>query len=344
MHNFADALILPLVEFLRPEDGLAAKRSRVGSQPLRAEESSRHGRRETADWTCFLPLRRCLGCGWSLTPARALARRSRCRAGSPTPLARLRRPRPTGASPRRTPAASPRPRSRAPPLVDIGRMVAGRRSGRNAGRCRPRRPWGPGRRSKGGAGGHGRSRRAHRAGLQRHIEVAAFEPLGAELAAASRMTRISACAVGSAPRVRCQRSNDHAVPDDGRPDRGLAADPPPPPRRRRGHRIGAAPHRSRSLLRPLPAVLVRGAYARWPPCPFRPLGQAAQKATRRKRAAERSAPERRKQGARPLPSAKASESPRHGASWNLLPPRRRSLDRRGPGELNGVVFAARRST
>ena len=81
---------------------------------------------------------------------------------------------------RKTSAASPPPRSRGRrhrPRAHGGRSAGGR----SAGRCRPRRPWGPGRRNRGGEAGERDRAGAHRARLERDVEVAADQPFGAKL-------------------------------------------------------------------------------------------------------------------------------------------------------------------
>ena len=53
-HDFADALVLDRVQFVRRQMAGGEPFARL-SQLLPGAESCRHGRRETADGTCFLP-------------------------------------------------------------------------------------------------------------------------------------------------------------------------------------------------------------------------------------------------------------------------------------------------
>ena len=109
--------------------------------------------------------------------------------------------------------------------IDLRRVVAGRLRGRSARRCRPRRPWVVGGEIDPPDAGEGDRGRAHGAGLERHIEIAAGEALVVQrLAGAAdgehfRMGR----GIAQLPRAVARGGDDAAVPARSPPHRHLPA-------------------------------------------------------------------------------------------------------------------------
>ena len=130
------------------------------------------------------------------------------------------------AAPRRTPARAAPPRSRGgrhrPPARD-GRWAA-RRSAR---RSPPRRPSGRGRRNRAGGCGEGDRPRAHRAWLERDVEVAIGQAIVAERRAGPADGEHLGMGRGSLERARAVAGGgkDSPVPHDGRADGDLAGAP-----------------------------------------------------------------------------------------------------------------------
>ena len=178
--------------------------------------------------------------------------------------------------------------------------------------------------------------RAHGAGLEGHIEIAADQPLGAEprrRLADDQHFRMRGRIAEFPGAVSSARDHD-AVANQRRADRRFAARlRPPAPRRRRG----SSDRRASLLSWPNRAVPVQPALAaqaffvwRLAAIGLRTSGRARQCAERT--AGTKQADERRNASRKLRGPRGPAHRQGHGAGGRVLAPRRRGLDRRGAGQ------------